>query len=90
VNEEKKWVISKLNSHYGISKNKAEMEVWRGISEGLTAVIINLVIVVVLTLILRAVRVPEGPDETLPQQYTAEPDEVPGTTPAGVGAHLEG
>ena len=41
VNEEKKWVISKLNSHYGISKNKAEMEVWRGISEGLDAVIIN-------------------------------------------------
>jgi SSS family solute:Na+ symporter len=57
---------------------------------GLTAVIINLVIVVILTLILRAVRVPEGPDETLPQQYTAEPDELPGTTPAGVGAHLEG
>ena len=25
VNEEKKWTISKLNSHYGISKNKAEM-----------------------------------------------------------------
>jgi len=57
---------------------------------GLTAVIINLVIVVILTPVLRAVRAPEGPDETLPQQYTAEPDEVPGTTPAGVGAHLEG
>lgn len=41
VNEEKKWVTSKLNSHYGISKNKAEMEVWRGIGEGLDAVIIN-------------------------------------------------
>ena len=41
VNEEKKWVTSKLNSHYGISKNKAEMEVWRGIGEGLNAVIIN-------------------------------------------------
>jgi len=41
VNEEKKWVESKLNSHYGISKNKAEMEVWRGIGEGLDAVIIN-------------------------------------------------
>ena len=41
VNEEKKWVESKLNSHYGISKNKAEMEVWRGMGEGLDAVIIN-------------------------------------------------
>jgi dihydroflavonol-4-reductase len=41
VDEEKKWMDSKLNSHYGISKNKAEMEVWRGIGEGLNAVIIN-------------------------------------------------
>lgn len=41
VNEEKKWVISKFDSHYGISKNKAEMEVWRAIGEGLDAVIIN-------------------------------------------------
>ena len=41
VNEEKKWLNSKLNSHYGISKNKAEMEVWRGMGEGLDAVIIN-------------------------------------------------
>lgn len=41
VNEEKKWAISKLNSHYGISKYKAEMEVWRGMGEGLNAVIIN-------------------------------------------------
>jgi nucleoside-diphosphate-sugar epimerase len=41
VNEEKKWVTSKLNSHYGISKNKAEMEVWRAMGEGLDAVIIN-------------------------------------------------
>jgi nucleoside-diphosphate-sugar epimerase len=41
VNEEKKWAESKLNSHYGISKNKAEMEVWRGMGEGLDAVIIN-------------------------------------------------
>jgi dihydroflavonol-4-reductase len=41
VTEEKKWVESKLNTHYGITKNKAEKEVWRGISEGLNAVIIN-------------------------------------------------
>jgi dihydroflavonol-4-reductase len=41
VTEEKKWVESKLNTHYGITKQKAEMEVWRGISEGLNGVIIN-------------------------------------------------
>jgi SSS family solute:Na+ symporter len=52
---------------------------------GLTAVIINLVIAVVLTLILKAVRVPEGADETLPHQYTADPEEAPVPAPAGVG-----
>lgn len=41
VTEEKKWTTSKLNSHYGISKYKAEMEVWRGMGEGLDAVIVN-------------------------------------------------
>ena len=41
VNEEKKWEDGKLNTHYGISKHKAEMEVWRGMGEGLDAVIIN-------------------------------------------------
>jgi dihydroflavonol-4-reductase len=41
VNEEKKWVDSKLNSHYGISKHKSEMEVWRGFSEGLEGIILN-------------------------------------------------
>lgn len=41
VTEEKKWVEGKLNSHYGITKHKSEMEVWRGIGEGLNAVIIN-------------------------------------------------
>lgn len=41
VTEEKKWAESKWNTHYGITKNKAEMEVWRGISEGLSAVIVN-------------------------------------------------
>lgn len=41
VNEEKKWEESKANTHYAISKFKAELHVWRGISEGLDAVIIN-------------------------------------------------
>lgn len=41
VNEEKKWEESKVNTHYAISKFKAELHVWRGLSEGLDAVIIN-------------------------------------------------
>ncbi|MGQ0737643.1 MAG: SDR family NAD(P)-dependent oxidoreductase [Bacteroidota bacterium] len=41
VNEEKKWEESKVNTHYAKSKYKAELEVWRGIGEGLEAVILN-------------------------------------------------
>ncbi len=41
VNEEKKWEESKVNTHYAISKFKGELQVWRGIGEGLDAVILN-------------------------------------------------
>jgi dihydroflavonol-4-reductase len=41
VNEEKKWEESEVNTHYAKSKYKAEVEVWRGVSEGLDAVILN-------------------------------------------------
>lgn len=41
VTEDKKWEESKVNTHYAISKFKAELQVWRGISEGLDAVILN-------------------------------------------------
>ncbi|HEY1870512.1 MAG TPA: SDR family NAD(P)-dependent oxidoreductase [Chitinophagaceae bacterium] len=41
VTEEKKWQDSNNNTHYAISKQKSEMEVWRGIGEGLNAVIVN-------------------------------------------------
>ncbi len=41
VNEEKKWEESKVNTHYAKSKFKAELQVWRGVSEGLDAVILN-------------------------------------------------
>ncbi len=41
VNEEKKWEESKVNTHYAKSKYKGELEVWRGISEGLSGVIVN-------------------------------------------------
>ena len=57
---------------------------------GITAIIINVVIAVILTLVFRAARVPEGTDETLPHQYTADPEQAPAPVPAGVGAQLEG
>jgi nucleoside-diphosphate-sugar epimerase len=41
VDEEKKWEENRINTHYAKSKYKAELEVWRGISEGLDAVILN-------------------------------------------------
>jgi len=41
VTEEKKWEENKYNTQYGISKFHAEMEVWRGLGEGLPAVIVN-------------------------------------------------
>ena len=41
VTEEKKWEESSSNTHYAISKHKGEMEVWRGMAEGLNGVILN-------------------------------------------------
>jgi len=41
VNEEKKWEESKVNTHYAKSKFKAELQVWRGFSEGLEGIILN-------------------------------------------------
>jgi nucleoside-diphosphate-sugar epimerase len=39
------WATSKHNSSYSISKFRSEMEVWRGVEEGLNAVIVNPVII---------------------------------------------
>ncbi len=41
INEDSKWTSSKTHSVYSESKFKSEMEVWRGIQEGLNAVIVN-------------------------------------------------
>ncbi|MDP4281770.1 MAG: NAD-dependent epimerase/dehydratase family protein [Bacteroidota bacterium] len=41
ANEETNWQTSRKNSVYSISKYGAEREVWRGIEEGLRAVIVN-------------------------------------------------
>jgi dihydroflavonol-4-reductase len=41
ITEEQLWKPSKAHSVYSLSKFKSEMEVWRGISEGINAVIVN-------------------------------------------------
>lgn len=45
VNESMNWTEETSNSNYGESKYLSELEVWRGIGEGLNAVIINPVII---------------------------------------------
>lgn len=41
ITEEEQWEESSYNSVYALSKHAAELEVWRGMGEGLNAVIIN-------------------------------------------------
>jgi dihydroflavonol-4-reductase len=41
LDESFKWDRSSMSSWYGITKFQAEMEVWRGLEEGLPAVIVN-------------------------------------------------
>lgn len=41
VDEDTKWTNSDLNSEYAISKYQGELEVWRGVEEGLNAVVFN-------------------------------------------------
>jgi SSS family solute:Na+ symporter len=76
-------VASPTASHWAAS---SDIEFGHSIYIGLSAVVLNLVIAVLLTPILRAARVPEGTDETLPEQYTADPEQAPAPTPAEVGA----
>jgi solute:Na+ symporter, SSS family len=51
---------------------------------GVSALVINLVIAVLLSIILNALKVPVGADETLPHQYTADPVDAPAPVPAGL------
>jgi len=45
INESMSWTDETSNSAYGQSKHLAEMQVWRGIGEGLNAVVVNPVII---------------------------------------------
>jgi nucleoside-diphosphate-sugar epimerase len=46
INESMNWTEETSNSRYGQSKYMAEMEVWRGIGEGLDAVMVNPTIII--------------------------------------------
>lgn len=41
ISEQTEWVDAESNTHYGITKHESEMEVYRGIEEGLNAIIVN-------------------------------------------------
>jgi SSS family solute:Na+ symporter len=54
---------------------------------GLTAFLFNVVVTVVLTFALEAVKAPQGADETKPEDYTADPGDpgVQAELPSTVG-----
>ena len=68
-------------SHWASS---SDIEFGHTVYIGFTAVLINVIIAVILTVILRAAKVPQGADETLPHQYTADPADAPVPARAGV------
>ena len=75
-------VATPATSHWAGS---VDIEFGHTVYIGLSAIVLNIAIAVILTLIFKAARVPEGADETLPQQYTADPTDAPAPVPATVG-----
>jgi len=59
---------------------------------GLTAIVLNVAVTVILTLVLRVARVPAGTDETARPQYTADPVDTPAPAPAAavLGSEVSG
>ena len=68
-------------SHWASS---SDIEFGHTVYIGFSAVLLNIIIAVILTVILRAAKVPQGADETLPHQYTADPAAAPAPAHAGV------
>ncbi|MFG2407874.1 monocarboxylate uptake permease MctP [Streptomyces brevispora] len=88
-------VASPTQAHFGGSSKEIP-----GIGEigyiGLTAFVLNVVVTLVLTLVLNAVKAPAGTDETSPGDYTADADdlaapgvekELPPVTAGAPGGH---
>ncbi|TVL94053.1 monocarboxylate uptake permease MctP [Streptomyces sp. SAJ15] len=85
-------VASPTQKHFGGSQKEIP-----GIGEigyiGLTAFVLNVVVTVALTLVLRALKAPQGVDETSPEDYTADVGdpgvaaELPPATAGAPGGH---
>ncbi len=80
-------VATPTTSHWAGS---TDLEFGHTVYIGLSALILNVVIAVILTLVFKAVRLPGGTDETLPQQYTADPADAPAPAPAAAGLGATG
>ena len=80
-------VATPTTSHWAGS---VDIEFGHTVYIGLSAIILNIAVAVILTLVFKAARVPEGADETLPHQYTADPAEAPARAPATVGLGAAG
>ncbi|WP_031068818.1 monocarboxylate uptake permease MctP [Streptomyces sp. NRRL WC-3742] len=80
-------IPSKATKHFG--GNSAEIPVLGQLGYiGLTAFVLNLLVAVVLTLVLRAAKAPVGADETSPADYGAEDGgDEPKSAPEPVAAH---
>jgi SSS family solute:Na+ symporter len=76
-------VSNPTTSHWAAS---SDIVFGHSIYIGISALILNLIVAVVLTVIMRVTRVPAGTDETLPHEYTIDPEHAPAPAPAGVGA----
>jgi dihydroflavonol-4-reductase len=74
IDETMNWTEATSNSEYGKSKYLAEMEVWRGIGEGLNAVMVN------PTIILGAGDWNKGSSEIFKSSYEEFPWYTEGTT----------
>jgi solute:Na+ symporter, SSS family len=70
-------------SHWASS---SDIELGHTVYIGIAALIVNLAVLLVLTVILNAVKVSNGTDETLPHQYTADPETTPAPVPAVTSA----
>ncbi len=60
-------------THFGASTDTVPV-INHTVYIGITGLVINLVIAVLLTLLFRAFKVPGGSDETQPQEYVADPE----------------
>jgi dihydroflavonol-4-reductase len=74
INETMQWTPDTSNSQYGYSKYLGEIEVWRGVAEGLNAVVVNPVI------ILGASNWNEGSTKLFKSVYNGFPWYTTGTT----------